>query len=412
MSEDKGLVPELRFPEFVGDGEWEEKQLVEIASFFKGKGLPKSEIKINGKFPCIHYGELFTEYSEVIHRVKSKTNLIDCFYSLNNDVLMPTSDVTPNGLAKASCIKLDKVILGGDILIIRTEPQIIHGEFLSRYIRKSERDVLKLVSGSTVYHLYSSSLGKLMIALPPQFLEQQKIASCLSSLDDLIAAHSQKLDLLKEHKKGLMQNLFPQEGETLPKIRFPEFVEDGDWVERTLGDEEISILINKKISVQKLILDSYISTENMLSDFSGVTKSSKLPPSGNFTNFIENDILISNIRPYLKKVWKSNKSGGASNDILVFRAGASVLSGYLEFILKNDTFIDYVMKGVKGVKMPRGDKDTILEYPLKIPSIKEQQKIAGCLSELDELIIAQASKIAQLQLHKKGLMQGLFPKVG
>jgi type I restriction enzyme S subunit len=169
--------------------------------------------------------------------------------------------------------------------------------------------------------------------------------------------------------------------------------------------------VNEKISINKLNIETYISTENMLPDFTGITVASKLPPMGSFTKFKVGDILISNIRPYLKKVWKSNKIGGASNDVIVFRSGTDVLSEFLEFILKNEAFINYVMESAKGVKMPRGDKDSMLNYTVFIPAKEEQEKIASCLSALDEIITVQTEKIEKLKNHKKGLMQGLFPKI-
>ncbi len=208
-----------------------------------------------------------------------------------------------------------------------------------------------------------------------------------------------------------MQNLFPQEGETVPKLRFPEFLNDEEWMEKVLGDKEVSFFVKERIKVNKLNIDSYISTENMLSEFSGVTVASKIPSSGSITKFKGGDILMSNIRPYLKKIWKSNKTGGASNDVLVFRSGSEVLSEFLDFILKNEVFINYVMESAKGVKMPRGDKESMQKYTVFIPSKAEQQKIASCLSSLDDIITAQTKLIEQLKLHKKGLMQGLFPKV-
>ena len=138
----------------------------------------------------------------------------------------------------------------------------------------------------------------------------------------------------------------------------------------------------------------------------------KLPPSGSATRFKINDILISNIRPYLKKVWFASKEGGASNDVIVIRAKEKVGDRYLSFMLKNDVFIEYVMKGAKGVKMPRGDIFLMQEYPLAYPSKPEQQKIADCLSSIDDLITAQTQKLDTLKTHKKGLMQHLFPAEG
>jgi len=204
-------TPRLRFPEFRDAGPWEVKRLGEICSFLKGKGLPKTAITAEGSVPCIHYGELFTEYGEVIRKVKSCTNTTtDSVLSEEDDVLMPTSDVTPNGLAKASCIKEKNVVLGGDILVIRPNKQQVFGEYLSRYIRYQEKDVLRLVTGTTVFHLYGNAISHLRVSLP-RMSEQQKIADCLSSLNELIELQAKQLEALQTHKKGLMQQLFPQE---------------------------------------------------------------------------------------------------------------------------------------------------------------------------------------------------------
>ena len=202
-------VPRLRFPKFRGTREWEPKKLGDIANFYKGKSLSKKNLTPDGASQCIHYGELFTAYPEVISTIYSHTDIREnLFFSVEDDVLMPTSDVTPNGLAKACCIKLNNVIIGGDILVVRTNKQNVNGEFLARYIRRLEHRVLQLASGSTIYHLYASSLGKLDLRVPIE-PEQQKIADCLGSLDDLIEAEDRKLEALRQHKKGLMQQLFP-----------------------------------------------------------------------------------------------------------------------------------------------------------------------------------------------------------
>jgi type I restriction enzyme, S subunit len=245
--------------------------------------------------------------------------------------------------------------------------------------------------------------------LVPHPKEQQKIADCLSSIDDLISAQTQKVEALKTHKKGLMQQLFPREGETVPCLRFPEFRDAGEWEEGKLGDKNISIFVKERVSVSNLTLETYVSTENLLSEYEGVTKASRLPPSGSFTKFKEGDILISNIRPYLKKVWQANFSGASSNDVIVIRAGEEIRDFFLNFLLRNDDFIDYIMKGAKGVKMPRGDIDLMKEYPIVYPSPEEQQHIADCLLNIDNLITAQTQKLETLKDHKKGLMQQLFP---
>lgn len=177
----------------------------------------------------------------------------------------------------------------------------------------------------------------------------------------------------------------------------------------------MAFIVNDKIAIEKLNAETYISTENMLPNFAGVSTASQLPQTGNFTKFKAGDILVSNIRPYLKKVWRSNKTGGASNDVIVFRSNSDIDSNFLEFILKNELFINYVMKNAKGLKMPRGDKESMLIYPVYIPpypTFSEQQKIADCLSSVDDLISAEEKKLALLNDYKKGWMQKLFPAEG
>ncbi len=188
-------------------GEWEVKKLGELATFLKGKGLPKSAITPYGKEPCIHYGELFTLYPETIGEIRSRTNdARDTFRSIANDVLMPTSDVTPRGLAKASCVTVNDVILGGDILVIRSDKQRICGSFLSYVIRREENQVLQLVTGTTVFHLYGSDMKKFTFLMPP-LPEQAAIAAILSDMDAEIAALEQRRDKTRLLKQGMMQEL-------------------------------------------------------------------------------------------------------------------------------------------------------------------------------------------------------------
>jgi type I restriction enzyme S subunit len=134
------LTGQARLPGF--GGEWEMKRLGDVARFFKGKGLPKSALVLGGAQPCIHYGELFTQYGERIMRTLSQTDWVDgCVFSEEGDVLMPTSDVTPRGLAKASCILSGGVVVGGDILIIRLDKSI-DGTFLKEGLNNSPKSAI------------------------------------------------------------------------------------------------------------------------------------------------------------------------------------------------------------------------------------------------------------------------------
>lgn len=148
---------------------------------------------------------------------------------------------------------------------------------------------------------------------------------------------------------------------------------------------EIAEYVNIKINSNNLSLNNYISTENMLPDRKGISISSNIP-NNNVNKFLKNDILISNIRPYFKKIWFAIFEGGASNDILVIRGNNKVNSKYLYYLLSTDDFFDYNVKGSKGTKMPRGDKEHIMNYEFKLPSLKEQKRIADILTALDDKI--------------------------
>jgi len=201
-----------------------------------------------------------------------------------------------------------------------------------------------------------------------------------------------------------------QSAGSVPKLRFPEFRDVGEWSADELG--VVAEFVNEKIPVGRVACDRYVSTENILPDFEGIAIASKLPATGSVTQFKSNDTLVSNIRPYLRKVWHADKEGGASNDVIVIRAKRNLLPQYLSFLLKSDAFIDYVMTGAKGVKMPRGDIDSMKQYAVLYPPTGEQQKIADCLTSLDDLITLEAKKLDAIKAHKKGLMQQLFPAEG
>lgn len=199
------LTGKKRLPGF--SGEWEAKRLGDVATFYKGKGLPKSALNPYGDEPCIHYGELFTQYPETIGETISYTdNSGVTFRSVANDVLMPTSDVTPRGLAKASCVRIDGVILGGDILVIRSDTKLVFGSFLSYLIRHEEEQVLQLVTGSTVFHLYGTDMKKFTFSMPT-LSEQIAIATILSDMDAELTALEEKLVKARAIKQGMMQEL-------------------------------------------------------------------------------------------------------------------------------------------------------------------------------------------------------------
>jgi type I restriction enzyme, S subunit len=199
------LTGQVRLPGL--KGEWQVTRLGDVATFHKGKGLPKSALNRFGAEPCIHYGELFTRYPETIRQVSSRTDhSTDSFRSVANDVLMPTSDVTPRGLAKASCIPFDGVILGGDILVIRCDISRVFGSFLSYVLRYEEAQVLQLVTGTTVFHLYGSEMRKFSFSLP-SLPEQTAIVEVLTDMTAELVSLEQRREKTRALKQAMMQEL-------------------------------------------------------------------------------------------------------------------------------------------------------------------------------------------------------------
>ncbi|MBC6403728.1 MAG: restriction endonuclease subunit S [Hyphomonadaceae bacterium] len=254
-------------------------------------------------------------------------------------------------------------------------------------------------------------LEKLTLPLP-SLAEQREIVGCLSSLDDLIEAREGQVAALKLHKRGLMQRLFPAPGETTPALRFPGFRDAPPWEVKRLGEHDVAKFIRDRIPSEKIPPGNYVSTVNLLPDFGGLSPVPEVPPSNAAIAYREGDILMSNIRPYLKKVWIADRSGGTSNDVFVVRSGRDVMHQYLGQFLMSDRFIAHVMSGAKGSKMPRGDLKQIQDFLVPLPSLAEQREIVGCLSSLDDLIEAREGQVATLKLYKRGLMQKLFPAPG
>ncbi|HRN70747.1 MAG TPA: restriction endonuclease subunit S, partial [Candidatus Woesebacteria bacterium] len=178
----KTLTPTLRFPEF--SGEWEEKILGNVTSFFKGRGISKEDVTENGEYECIRYGELYTHYSEIITDIKSRTNtaIRDSFISKEDDVIIPSSGETAVDIATVSCVKKRGVLLGGDLNVLRLKNQ--DGNFIALYLSNYKNiDIAKLAQGNSVVHLYASHLKDPKVNLPV-IEEQKKIASFLTSIDD------------------------------------------------------------------------------------------------------------------------------------------------------------------------------------------------------------------------------------
>jgi type I restriction enzyme, S subunit len=420
MNKDK-LIPELRFPEFENDGEWCETNLGDIGDFIGG-GTPDTTKAEYWNGDIQWYTPTEVKEGKVGKSIRTITEL-----GLKNS--------SAKLLPKGSLLLTTRATIG-DIAIADFECTTNQG-FQSLVVKETEintfwfywiirhkNELIKKSSGSTFPEIGKTEITKIN-ALKPNKPEQQKIASCLLSLDEAIATHSQKLDLLKDHKKGLMQNLFPQEGEKVPKYRFKEFEKDGEWVDDILFNLAKNGFSNGVFNDPKKVGSGYklINVINMYTE-SPICENDlsllELSQSEFEKNKVEfGDIFFTRSSLVPEGIAKSNIYLGSSDDItydghLIRMQPKKELTSpiFLHYLLKTENVRrQMIAKGKTATMTTIGQSDVASVEISYSKNPKEQQKIASCLSSLDALITAQAEKIEQLKLHKKGLMQGLFPKI-
>lgn len=285
-------------------------------------------------------------------------------------------------------------------------PDYIKYFFLSK---PGRTNIEKFTKGLAQPGLNIADVEKFKIILT-SYGEQQKIAACLSSLDEAITAESQKLEVLKDHKKGLLQNLLPQAGETVPKFRFKDFEDSGDWEETTLT--QVADYENGKAHEQDIADDGkfivvnskFISQDGEVKKF---TNTAFLPATKGDVLMVLSD--IPNGKAIAKCFLVEEDNRYTVNQRICRITPRNVNSKILLYLLNRNP---YFLAFDDGVKQTNLRKEDVLNCPLLIPEDpKEQEKIADTLSSIDDLIIAQNQKLEALQLHKKGLLQGLFPNL-
>ena len=287
-----------------------------------------------------------------------------------------------------------------------------------------------MTAKSSVDSVRREMIADMPIALPP-IKEQQRIANALSDVDTLIANLEKLIVKKKNIKQGAMQELLTG------KKRLPGFGSDerrmechsersakreessgykmtelgmtpSDWEVKTFG--ELFDMCTANIPIKDVNQEFYVGTENMLQNKMGVVKNTAVLPYSKVREYQKNDILVSNIRPYLKKIWFADKNGGCSTDVLVFRVKDKNQSpSFLYNVVADDRFFNIVNENAIGTKMPRGDKNVIKQILFAVPSSKaEQTAIANVLSDMDTEISALETKLAKYRTLKTGMMQQLL----
>ena len=334
----------------------------------------------------------------------------------NNQALQPEiyiSEEIFNELSKRSCVlKGDVLVTGvgtvgvpylvkeddkfyykdGNIIYIRSNGGL-HPEFLYHYIHSYNfKKYLRSISGCGTVATYTIKNAIDTPIFFPSIEEQQKIAAFFTALDEKIQNTCKKLVLTLKMKRALVRDILTRE---------VGYSSSSDWQDVTLGD--VSSIVKTRKSSDFLL---YVGTEDLIKDFGGLNKVKKEDVSG--IHFEKDDILISNIRPYLKKLWMSDEEGIASTDVIVYRS-KNIEPSLLKHILSTDSFFEHVAQGYKGSKMPRGDKSQMATFAFQIPSDeKEQKQIANFINLIDKKITCLREQEKALKKQKQAFMQQMF----
>jgi len=391
----KTLVPELRFPEFRDAEEWEEKQFGETCKFIRGPfgGSLKKEMFVKD-------GYAVYEQSHAIHQnydsfryyiTKEKFNELKRFSVYPNDIIMSCSGT----MGKFSIIpdKAKSGVINQALLKLTVNPELnINFIKTTMELSSNQEKLLSQSAGGAIKNIVSvSQIKEIGLYIPP-LSEQQKIADCLSSIDELIVAHTQKYEALKAHKKGLMQQLFPAKGETVPKLRFSEFQNSMAWAIKPLS----SLLTIGNGKDYK-----HLSSGNI-----------PVYGSGGYMLSVDKHLYdgesacIGRKGTINKPMFLSGKFWTV--DTLFYTHSFKDCSPkFVYLIFQNINWLSHNEAG--GV--PSLSKTNINRVEVATPSPAEQNRIVECIFSTDDLINTQSQKIESLKTHKKGLMQQLFPVV-
>jgi len=413
--EKTAFVPRLRFPEFAincavnfetGDAIFEP-----ISNKNHNSDLPVLAItQEHGAIPRDHidYNVSVTDKSLESYKVVEKGDFIISLRSFQGGIEYSLY----HGICSPAYIVLRK-----RFPII--EQYYKHYFKTGKFIQDLNKDLEGIRDGKMVSYSQFSS-----ILLPkPENKEQQKIADCLSSLDDLIVEENKKLETLKAHKRGLMQKLFPAEGETVPEWRLPEFRGSNVWEEKRM-DMFFSIGSSKRVLQENWTNKGvpFYRTRELVSLSKGEPFSSEIFISEELYNVLsetygspsEGDFLVSGVGTLgvCYQVKAEDKFYFKDGNVLWFKLKGGLHSTYFNYCFQSDHIQNQIdeqtSKSTVGTYTIQNAKRTKLWCP---PTISEQKKIADCLSSIDDLISAQVEKVEALKAHKKGLMQGLFPSI-
>jgi len=380
------LVPKLRFPGF--SDPWAYEPLSKVLKEHKLKNTDGRDVFS----VSMEYG--IVNQIELLGRSFAAADTSHYTIGRRYDVVYTKSPLKafPFGIVK-QC-KFDGEVALSPLYGVFTPPNPYLGLMIEAYFESPNRskDFLSPLcqkGAKNTLQITNTTFLSGRLPLPTEPAEQQKIAECLSSVDELMAAQARKVDALKTHKKGLMQQLFPREGETQPRLRFPEFKRE--WNDATLGDLCFSVSSGKDTRESDGAFDLYGST--------GVIGKTVTP------SFDTPHILVARVGANAGHLTKASGQFGVTDNTLVIRLKPAATIDYIFHYLGSININNLIF----GSGQPLITGSILKAQRVLVPTASEQIKISTCLSSIDGLIKAESDKLEALNAHKKGLMQQLFP---
>ncbi len=417
------LVPKLRFPEF-SDSEWKNEPLKDLYSFKSTNSYPRDMLNYKkGSVKNIHYGDIHTKFSTLfdikneevpfVNPLVSISKIKQESYCVEGDIIFADASEDLNDIGKSIEIinvRGENLISGLHTLLARQKAkQFIVGFGGYLFASNSARSQIKKeAQGAKVLGISATRLSNIRIGFPLDKKEQQKIADCLSSIDDLIGAQGQKVGALKKYKKGLMQQLFPAENETLPKLRFPDFQYAEEWKVKCLGK---LFFDRQETGFLNLPLLSLTDKDGVIPQENTNRKNNSSVNKSKYLRVCPGDIVYNTMRMWEGRSALAGSEGVVSPAYTVCKPNNQVCSSFFSYYFKRRQLIECFRKYSQGLV-----KDTLnlkfltfSKISILSPSFLEQKKIANCLSSIDDAISVQTQKLEALKAHKKGLIQQLFP---
>ena len=407
MSKEKRSVPKLRFPGFTED--WEQRKLGDIATFSKGNGYSKSDLTPSGD-PIILYGRLYTNYETTISNVDTFVELKDkSLISQGGEVIVPASGETAEDISRASVVKNQGIIIGGDLNVIKVN-HLLDPTFLALTISNGEqqKELSKRAQGKSVVHLHNSDLQEVNLTFP-LLNEQKEISTLFEKMDNIITLHQRKLEHLNLKKKALLQKLFPKNGERYPELRFPGFTDA--WEQRKFS--EITYLSGIKNKENKPYESYSISNEfgfipqNEQFEHGGTMKTAD---KSMYYIVTQNSFAYNPARINVGSIGYYDKPDNVIVSSLyeVFKTTEIVNDKFLWHWFKSNQFNHLIEKYQEGGVRLYFYYDKLCKGAIELPTINEQNKISNLLNGLDLFITLHQRKLEHLQLQKKALLQQMF----